>query len=459
MRNKRKITIIVLVVLNIIIYSAYLGLSYANKLSSSVDKSVYVSSTKLGDVNHISCTNSDGTFTFEKKNGTWSCSDVAGFQVNQNTVSDLAEKAVNLAAVRKVDSKGNLAEYGLNSPQFKITLSDTNGKKVTYDIGNLNQDILKYYVKSEDSKDVYVIKSNYGDDIIRKLKAYSATYDLSAVKEASVSQISISDSKNELVSIINSKMDSNSPLGSNSQWKFASVFPKDTNANTYKVDSLWDRLNDAASSDCADFDIDSKKIEKYGLLNPKEKITVNYDKGKSFTLSISNENEDGSAYVMFSDANVIGLAKADTVKLLMEYMDPYNLLPQSICAAKLKMLSGITVTYSGTVYDYKINTNGSKNTYTLNNAECNSDNFEAFFNKLSSLDSQSHAADGSTASGTKEGSLIAIYHPSNSSYGDLKVVLSPYDSDYYIASFNGIDGRLVNKRSVESIISLLQNAK
>ncbi|MCI2001265.1 MAG: DUF4340 domain-containing protein [Clostridia bacterium] len=462
MKNKRKITIISLVVLNIIAYGAYFALSYANKLSSSADKSIYVSSTHLGDINRISCTNSDGTFTFEKQNDKWSCTDVKDFQVSQKIVDDLAEKSANLVATRKVDSNGNLTDFGLDSPQFKITLADTDGKSVTYDIGNLNSDIRKYYVKCDDSKDVYLIKSNYGDHIIRKLKAYSAPYDLSAIEKSSVSKITISDANNELLSIIKGKKDSNSPLGSDSEWKFGSVFSNDTNVNTYKVDSLWDKLNDAASSDCAAFDIDNQKLKKYGLVAPKEKITIDYsaDTGnKSFTLSVSKENDDGSAYVMFSDSNVIGLAKSDTVKSLLGYLDAYNILPQSICAAKLKMISGLTVTYNGKTYDYSIKTANGKNTYTLNNAECNAENFEAFYRKLSALDSESHTTDGSTASAAEEGSIIAVYHPSNTSYSDLKIVLSPYNSDYYIASFNGIDGRLVNKKSVETVISLLQNAK
>lgn len=462
MRNKRKSTLIILVVLNIIAYGAYFVLSYANNLSSSTDKSIYISSTKLGDVDNISCTNSDGTFTFHKENNIWSCADVAGFQVSQKTVSDLAAKVVNLAAERKVDSAGNLTNYGLDSPKFKIKLTDTDGKSVTYDIGNLNADIRKYYVKSEDSKDVFVIKSYYGDDIIKPLDSYSAAYNLAAIDKSSVLKFTVSDGKKELVSIIKDKNDSSSPLGSDSQWKFGSVFSKDTNANTYKVDSLWDTLNNAGSSDCADFNINNQKLQKYGLTNPKEIITVDYSTGKenkSFTLSVSKENDDGSAYVMFSDSNVIGLAKSDTVKSLLEYMDPYNLLPQSVCAAKLKALSSVSVTYNGVVYNYGITLNNGKNTYTLNNTSCNSENFEAFYKKLSGLDSESHAADGTIASESIKDSMIVEYHPSNTSYGDMKVILSPYNTDYYIASFNGVNGRLVNKRSVESIIALLQSAK
>jgi|GEM_PF-6564890 len=462
MKRKRKLTVILLVILNIAFYGAFFAMSYANKRSASADRSIYVSKTKLGDVASISCINSNGKFTFEKQDDSWVCTDQKDFQVNQKAVDSLAQTAVNLAAVRKVEQAGDFSQYGLDSPQFKISLTDSEGKKATYDIGKLNDNIRKYYVKSEDSADVFVIKSNYGEEIIKPLNAYSAAYDLSAIDKGSVTTIKVNDEKGSAAEITQGQRDTESPLGSDSKWKFASVFPKNTNVNSNIIDELWTDLEAAAASDCADFEIDDAKLEKYGLKQPQEIITVNYSadsQNKSFSLMVSKENADGSAYVMFGDAKVIGLASADTVKSLKAYLDAYSFLPQSVCAAKFKSLSGVTVTYNGVKYDYGITQNGTDYSVTLNGAQCDKDNFDAFFKKMVALNSNSHTSDGSTALENKDGTLVVVYHSTNASYGDLKVVISPYDSDYYVASFDGVEGRLINKRSIETVLTLLQEAK
>ena len=169
---------------------------------------------------------------------------------------------------------------------------------------------------------------------------------------------------------------------------------------------------------------------------------------------LGKENEDGSIYIMFEGASTIGLLDSKTASSLKEYFDCYKFVPQSICAVKKDKVDTMTVTANGTTYNFAFTDNG----YTLNGTPCSDESFEAFYNKLSGIVSNTHSSEAAqTAAG--EDSFTITYHFKDSSYSDVTAVYTPYDSNYYTASCGQMSGRLVNKRSVESVLSLLEAVK
>ena len=129
------------------------------------------------------------------------------------------------------------------------------------------------------------------------------------------------------------------------------------------------------------------------------------------------------------------------ISALKEYLDPYKYLPQSVCTAKKAAVDSIEAVLDG-------------KTYNIDMSKDN-DSVTAFFNKLSGIVSSSHSIEAENVQ-PNDSSFVITYHFKDSAYADITVYYTPYDNDYYTASCGEVSGRLVNKRSIESVIDLLK---
>lgn len=454
MNNKGIKIITVLVVLNIVVFGVFGILRHQNNIAASADTNIYVSEKTTGDIVSINCQNDSMPFDFELKDSSWVLASDETFPVSSDTVNEFLEKANNLVAARLVSSDGDYERFGLNTPQQTITLTDSQGVSVTYLIGSYNENIERYYACEKDSKNIYIINKSVGDVLVQDLYSYAASYDLSAFSKATLTSFDCVSPESQ-VSVFKAEKDDNSPMGSSSIWRFSQPFNSDTFVDANKVDALISRLKTAAASKCVSYSPDETTIENYGLSNPQYSIKVNYttDSGeeKEAILYLGKENDDGSIYIMFEGAGTIGLLDAETASSLKEYFDGYKFVPQSICAVKKDKVDTMTVTANGTTYNFAFTDNG----YTLNGSPCSEESFEAFYNKLSGIVSNTHSSEAAqTAEG--DNSFTITYHFKDTSYSDVTAVYTPYDDNYYTASCGQMSGRLVNKRSVESVLSLLE---
>ena len=456
MKNKGIKIITVLVVLNIVVFGIFGVLRHQNNIAASADTNIYVSEKTTGDIVSINCQNEDMPFEFNLKDSSWVLASDETFPVSTETVNEFLEKGNNLIAARLVSSDGDYERFGLNSPQQTITLTDSQGVSVTYLIGSYNENIERYYACEKDSQNIYIINKSVGDVLVQDLYSYAASYDLSGLSKATLLSFDCVTPESQ-VSVFQTEKDQNSPMGSSSIWRFSQPFNSDTFVDANKVDSFIAKLKTAAESKCVSYSPDEADIENYGLSNPQSsfKLTYTTDSGeKQAVMYLGKENEDGSIYIMFEGASTIGLLDSETASSLKEYFDCYKFVPQSICAVKKDKVDTMTVTANGTTYNFAFTDNG----YTLNGTPCSDESFEAFYNKLSGIVSNTHSSEAAqTAAG--EDSFTITYHFKDTSYSDVTAVYTPYDSNYYTASCGQMSGRLVNKRSVESVLSLLEAVK
>ena len=158
--------------------------------------------------------------------------------------------------------------------------------------------------------------------------------------------------------------------------------------------------------------------------------------------------------ISFEGSSITGLLDSDTAKVIKEYLSCYKYIPQSVCTVKKDKVASMEVTLNSVVHHIEFKENG----YTLDGRDCDSESFEAFFKKLSGIVSSS-VSDTAAATGPDSESFIVTYHFKDSSYPDAQAVYTPFDENYYTASSGEIKGRLVNRRSVESVISLFETVK
>ena len=440
MKNKQLKAVVILLVLNIAVYAAYGAMHYVNVKNMSADTNVYVAKERTtDDIVSIQSEGTDGNFAINFNGTNWTVEGNENFPISSDALSKLTEKANNLTAARKISSDGDYEKYGLDNPKTTLTITDSQGTSVTYVIGNFNENINRYYVCEEGSKDIYIINKSVGDQLTEDINSYAAAFDLSDLSRSTLSTIEVVNGESDTV-INKGEKDDNNPLGSSSQWTFGKPFSNSVFVDVNKIDTIIIKLKDAASSQCVAFSPSESDLESYGLKDSKVYYSLNYS-GKTAKMYMGKINDDGSAYISFDGSGIVGLADSETVTALNEYLDPYKYLPQSVCTAKKAAVESITVTLEG-------------NTYNIDMSKDN-DSVTAFFNKLSGIASTSHSTEAEGIA-PDDRSFVITYHFKDKSYADITVYYTPYDNDYYTASCGEVSGRLVNKRSIESVIDLLK---
>lgn len=124
--------------------------------------------TNYEDINYLSFSNQNGTFSFEKDtSGNWSMAGLTGDEtLNSNNLISVLNRLTTLSMTTPL-GKENKPEYGMDTPSAVVIVRTSNAtdgeKEITLTIGAMNADKNKFYVKSSTS-DYYVIIPNYSVD-------------------------------------------------------------------------------------------------------------------------------------------------------------------------------------------------------------------------------------------------------------------------------------------------------
>ena len=441
--NKKYIKVLaVLFVLNIIVYSGFGILHFSNKKDASIDKSIYISETKLDDVSYLYIDDGKYPVEMELHDGTWVNAQDSTVLLNQSAVKNATDSFLNITGTRSVSTEEDLSTYGLDDPAYKITVGDSKGNMVTYLIGDFNENISKYYVCEEGSSEVYTIYEYVGENLTKSPASYITAFDFDEVSRDDVKTLSYL-SADKSFALTQSEKDEENPLGSNSDWTIEGL----SFADSYKVSNLYRTIEKIGSENCAGL----LANENTALTEPVTG-TYKFDFGdKSFAVSMGPAQEDGGAYFTFDTSPLVFYGDSDSVNALTNYVDPYNFVSQSICSIDKSNVSSLEVKYGGNTYLFEFGEDG----YSLDGAAVDSDDFESFYSKLIGLGSTSHSTEAESVAQTEE-SLVVTFNTTSEKYPVFTATYTPYDDNYYSASDGTVSGRLVNKRSVESVITLLK---
>jgi hypothetical protein len=88
-------------------------------------------------------------------------------EADNTTVDSAASRLAKLNATRKLDSPGNLADYGLDNPSTKLRLTVRDGATHEILIGAQTPDRNSYYTKKANEEAVYVVSSFTVGDVTR----------------------------------------------------------------------------------------------------------------------------------------------------------------------------------------------------------------------------------------------------------------------------------------------------
>ena len=162
--KKQKKQLIALCILLLICIVAWVGLTKWNKSQEQKKQEeeeaskVTVTDVATEDVNAFSYQYNNETLFFVKEDGTWYYEADKSISLDQDTMETLVATAAQLTAEQEIKDYEDLSEYGLDTPSNTITLTTGDGT-TTLLIGNKNDMLSQYYVKTDQSDSIYLAGS------------------------------------------------------------------------------------------------------------------------------------------------------------------------------------------------------------------------------------------------------------------------------------------------------------
>lgn len=162
--KKQKKQLIALCILLLICIVAWVGLTKWNKCQEQKKQEeeeaskVMVTDITTEDINAFSYQYNNETLSFVKEDGTWYYEADKSISLDQDTMETLVATAAQLTAEQKIKDYEDLSEYGLDTPSNTITLTTGDGT-TTLLIGNKNDMLSQYYVKTDQSDSIYLAGS------------------------------------------------------------------------------------------------------------------------------------------------------------------------------------------------------------------------------------------------------------------------------------------------------------
>src|SRR5919204_5441945 len=144
------------------------GQSQAQATATSVaGQELAVFSFDDSKVNAFELRNSDKTVRVEKNSdGNWNVAGT-GDPANRSSFTSLIVRMSTLKGTRRVDSSGNLADFGLDQPKESAKAELDDGSTYQLDLGDKTPVATGLYAKKADASDVFIIVTQFQTDLER----------------------------------------------------------------------------------------------------------------------------------------------------------------------------------------------------------------------------------------------------------------------------------------------------
>lgn len=265
---------------------------------------------RIDEIVAVTYTNTAETlaFTYDQESGEWLNEELPDFPISYDTLSTAVYALENLVGNRKLENvtEEDLAEFGLDVPEYTVTAEGEDGTVFTMYVGSQNGTTGDYYaqVKGEDTA-VYTISSNVVNYLNYDL------YDLI-----------------EMESYPNIAEDTLLALEFTSAEGTITMEREETAEETEEAGIVWKVTGDAAAEDlvaiaegvsftgCVDYKVTEDTEASYGFDNPTGVLTVTYtnsaDETVIVTLTVGGyDAESDSYYCLLNDSAMVNLVSAD----------------------------------------------------------------------------------------------------------------------------------------------------
>ena len=230
------------------------------------------------EIAKVTVKNGDVTMTYTKNDDTWTYEEDSDFPLDESAVDTKMSKLTSLTVDRVLESPEDLSEYGLDEPKQEVTVLKTDGTAFTLYIGNQNSSNNDFYVKVDDSTDVYTMPASSVN-----------VFDMQPYDVAKADTFPTLESTN-IRNIKVEKEDGTVEFNSDETGTSWTVKDQDGNeekAGTTAASDLTTAVSSLSYKDFVDYKGDD--LARYGLDKPAETVTVVSEETEAATESETAE--------------------------------------------------------------------------------------------------------------------------------------------------------------------------
>ena len=295
--KKYKSLIILLAVLVVLVVAYVVTGQLKKKSAEKENEQKQIAVLDMSDITSIQYTNGTDTMSFIKEDGTWYSESDKEFPLQQSSLKTMAETFGTLSANRELTDGDTLADYGLEEPQYTITLKDADGEQQNIYIGNAAGE--DYYMTVGDKEKIYTVDYSVVNAMNFDLDSMLQKDTFPSIGADNIKKVTITK------------------VGETTE------YDPDNSDQSDDITAIGGGLGAAYFVDCVDYSVQADELAQYGLDEAQRTtVTVVYtdsdDKEQTFTLYVGGRDEsDAYNYVQMDGSKMVNTMTKETVNNIL----------------------------------------------------------------------------------------------------------------------------------------------
>ena len=295
--KKYKSLVILLTVLVVLVVAYVVTGQLKKKSAEKENEQKQIAVLDMSDITSIQYTNGTDTMSFIKEGGTWYSESDKEFPLQQSSLKTMAETFGTLSANRELTDGDTLADYGLEEPQYTITLKDADGEQQNIYIGNAAGE--DYYMTVGDKEKIYTVDYSVVNAMNFDLDSMLQKDTFPSIGADNIKKVTITK------------------VGETTE------YDADNSDQSDDITAIGGRLGAAYFVDCVDYSVQADELAQYGLDEAQRTtVTVVYtdsdDKEQTFILYVGGRDEsDAYNYVQMDGSKMVNTMTKETVNNIL----------------------------------------------------------------------------------------------------------------------------------------------
>ncbi len=295
--KKYKSLVILFTVLVVLVVEYFVTGQLKKKSAEKENEQKQIAVLDMSDITSIQYTNGTDTMSFIKEGGTWYSESDKEFPLQQSSLKTMAETFGTLSANRELTDGDTLADYGLEEPQYTITLKDADGEQQNIYIGNAAGE--DYYMTVGDKEKIYTVDYSVVNAMNFDLDSMLQKDTFPSIGADNIKKVTITK------------------VGETTE------YDADNSDQSDDITAIGGGLGAAYFVDCVDYSVQADELAQYGLDEAQRTtVTVVYtdsdDKEQTFILYVGGRDEsDAYNYVQMDGSKMVNTMTKETVNSIL----------------------------------------------------------------------------------------------------------------------------------------------
>ena len=295
--KKYKSLVILLIVLVVLVVAYVVTGQLKKKSAEKENEQKQIAVLDMSDITSIQYTNGTDTMSFIKEGGTWYSESDKEFPLQQSSLKTMAETFGTLSANRELTDGDTLADYGLEEPQYTITLKDADGAQQNIYTGNAAGE--DYYMTVGDKEKIYTVDYSVVNAMNFDLDSMLQKDTFPSIGADNIKKVTITK------------------VGETTE------YDADNSDQSDDITAIGGGLGAAYFVDCVDYSVQADELAQYGLDEAQRTtVTVVYtdsdDKEQTFILYVGGRDEsDAYNYVQMDGSKMVNTMTKETVNSIL----------------------------------------------------------------------------------------------------------------------------------------------